>query len=192
MKSTTRTGIYARLLLALTTIAGVNACKEKNPAEPIHSEEHSPITTIELRLTPVSGDTLLRSILLRDTTLVTQRPAVVGSPLTLRSGAEYSGTVTLLNESASPTEDVSNLIDSESTSHTFSYGADGDISTRISFSDLSLDTGGKVYGRTFRLTLSAGQQAGGTITVRLYHYASGNKNDVPEIDREATFTTVIK
>ena len=172
---------FFSLVLTSFIIAG---CSEKNPTEPHDHDDHDPVTTLEAVLTPQSGDTETRSILIRDTTLVAVRPMTEPDTLRLKIGAVYAGVINLYDESKSPRVSLNAEIDEEAASHRFEYTVAGGIGTRISIGNLNTDPNAAVYGRTFTLTVTGGAPATGTLRIQVFHYDDGNKSGVPETDRD--------
>jgi hypothetical protein len=151
-----------------------NGCKkESNPAAPPPDEvEHPPATAFTFVLLDSTGATVVDTCLVRDTTLVSGLPPLVGQ-LDFAAGKTYKGTIRLYDESTTPTTVVTDDIISEAEAHLFQYVPTD--TNRVKINNLSLDDKGLTFGLNFTLMVTSGPAATGTIHVILQHHDDGIK-----------------
>lgn len=162
------------------------SCKDE-PVDPIEEEV---ITTLNYTLTPVGGGSAV--------TLSFQdldgdggdAPTVTNG--TLAANQMYTGSMELLNESETPSENITEEIEEEDEEHQFFF--DSNVSgLEVLYNDLDED--GNPIGLSS--TLSTGAAASGSLTITLRHepmksadgVSAGNiANAGGETDIEVTFT----
>ncbi len=170
------------------------SCGDGNPAGSSGPGEEELITTLKVTLTEAGASTAI----------VVQFQDLDGSggadgtvdTLTVKNGSTYSGVVQILNEAATPAEDITTEVREEAEEHMFWYtGGSGFSSAAVILTDVESDyvtdqtgTDHKV-GVTFQLVATAGVTAG-TFTVALDHYDDVSKdgtNRSNETDIEVVF-----
>ncbi len=177
----------AAILLALALLSFVGGCRRTdNPTEP---NEQESITTMRMTLTPTGGGAPVTAQW-RDLDGAGGNPPVI-TPLNLRVGTTYTGTVEVLDESKTPAENKTAEIRREANEHLFIYtvsgGAQGRVNITITDSDTS--TPPLPVGLQYRVEVTAGPAVSGNLRVVLYHYDRGRKTVNPsnEIDIDASF-----
>jgi len=147
-------------LLFVTMIGLVISCDDNDDPIPVNEEEL--ITTVRLELTPQGGGTaiILES---RDVDgLGPDDPVItVSSPLTVSQ--TYVGEMELLNESVTPSEDITEEVQDEGDEHQFFYQLSQDLAT-ISYADT--DENGDPIGLSIQVETTAVGTANLTITLR--------------------------
>ncbi|MFT4023000.1 MAG: hypothetical protein QM664_04340 [Flavihumibacter sp.] len=168
-------------------------CK-KDKEEPEVNEEEV-ITTLQVELTPVTGGTTL-SYAYRDA----DGPggnAPVQDEIKLAPNTAYNVALKVLNESASPAEDITLEIEEEATAHRFYFTPSS--GSNISVASLNTDDDGIPVGLSSVWT--TGEAASGTINITLRHYPGnppGKAADDPVnstksgTDIEVTFSTSVE
>ena len=179
-----------RNYLSLTCIVIIQlffiACEKPNPIVP---NEEELITTLTYTLTPTDGDTAV-SLSFNDLDGTGgNNPVVMGG--TLKANKTYTGTLNLLNESASPAESITDEIEEEKEEHQFFFQSN--ISNvNITYNDQ--DANGHPVGLS--TTLTTGAASSGSITIILRHEPNKSGADVSggditnaggETDIEVTF-----
>ncbi len=151
--------------LGTLMLAGIvfTACSEDNDT-PIAVNEEEVITTLNVTLSPVGGGTNI--------TLQTQdldgdgpNPPVVTVSGNLMAGAVYNGSLSVLNETVSPAENITEEVEEESNEHQFLYTIGGGLEVTTTYENF--DANGNPLGTEFSLT--AGAASSGTVTFTLRH-----------------------
>lgn len=154
-KLTKNIGILAFSCMAFT------ACSNDDEDIPEIINQEELITTVEIELVPKNGT---QSIFLTYKDMDGNGPneaIVTGAELAINT--TYNGTITLLNESSNPAENISQEVKEEGLDHQFFYSNTLNIST--SYSDK--DAKGNPVGLTFELQTT--EKASGSFTVVLRH-----------------------
>lgn len=177
----------AALLCAALMLIMTVGCRQDNPAS---ADEQEKITTLKLKLTPVTGGVPIEATW-RDLDGPGGNPPVI-TPLNLRAGVTYNGEVEVKDESKNPPEDKTEEIEEEGDEHLFIYTVGGGAQGRLTITRTDRDKNGLEIGLTFRAAVSAGPAASGNLRVTLYHYSSSVRKTAalqpgPEIDIDATF-----
>lgn len=135
------------------------SCSSDDP-DPVNEEEV--ITTMTVVLT-ASGqtDVTLES---RDLDGDGPNPPVIEVTGSLVAGATYEGSITLLNETETPPENITEEVEEEDEEHQFFYQVSGSIAS-IAYDDQ--DSNGNPVGLDF--TLTTGATGPGTIQITLRH-----------------------
>ena len=154
MKNLNKTKIF---FLAITAIA-ISSCS--NDDDPVNEEEL--ITTVTTTLT---GGGQVVTLTSRDLDGDGPNAPVVTVSGTLAVGTSYTGTVTFLNETETPAEDITVEVEEEGVDHQIFYQAPSAIGT---FSYLDADANGKPIGLDFTLTTGSSSTTG-NLTVTLRH-----------------------
>jgi len=162
------------LLFALVLTIGLSfsSCGDDDPDIPVEPEV---ITTLTYTLTPSGGgaDVVLSFVDLDGDG--GDAPSVVGG--SLAANETYSGTIVLLNESVSPSDNITEEVAAEDEEHQFFF--------RSSIDDLSIayndaDENGNPLGLSN--TLTTGAAGSGSITVILLHEPSKDADGVSDGD----------
>ena len=175
----------AALLLAAPLFA--TSCKD-DKEDPQPDDENELITTVRYTLTPVGGGAAVTA---ESKDLDGDGGnAPVTSTLTLAANTTYTGTITFLDESKSPAEDITAEVSAESDEHLVVYTpAPANL---VSITRTDRDAKNLEVGLTTRLVTTAA--ATGTLKVDLRHQP-GTKNgtDTPgSSDADVTFPVVVR
>ncbi len=151
-----------KLLFALTFSAFLvlSSCKKKEPFIPNPQEI---ITTVTYTLVPDGGGTSVELIFVDlDGEEGGNAPTITGG--TLSANQTYTGSLVLLNESVTPTEDVTEEIQEEDEDHQFFFQSTiNDLS--VAYTDQ--DSENNPIG--LATTLTTGAEGSGTLTLILKH-----------------------
>ena len=148
------------LLLALLASASFLACGDDDDPEIPNEEEL--ITTLNYTLVPNGGGTTV-VFSFRDTDGDGgEAPVITGG--TLESNKVYSGSMELLNESETPSEDITEEIEEEDAEHQFFFSSTK-ADVVIAYADV--DGNGDPVG--LNSTLTTGSVGSGNITITLRH-----------------------
>ncbi|MDO6490418.1 MAG: type 1 periplasmic binding fold superfamily protein [Cellulophaga sp.] len=148
-------------LIAFSSIALIS-CSDDDDA-PEEQNEEEVITTIIVKLTPEAGGTTL-TLMSKDDDGSDGPNAPVVDVEQLAANTTYNATITLLNETESPAEDITLEVEEEDDEHQFFYTVSGAISS-TEYTDMDED--GNPVGITF--TLTTGDAGNGTLGVTLRH-----------------------
>ena len=96
----------------------------------------------------------------------------------LLANTTYTGTVTLLNETESPAEDITEEVAEEADEHQFFYQASTSLNVTTDYADADAD--GNPVGINF--SLITGEASNGNFTVTLRHEPSKGASGVAEGD----------
>ncbi len=151
--------LYFLSFVLVSSALTLTSCKKETPEQP---NEEEVITTLRYTLTPASGGT--------DIVLTFQDldgdggtiPVVTGG--ILQANDSYSGSLTLLNESVDPVEDITEEIDEENLEHQFFFST---TTAGLSIAYADADANGDPVG--LQSLLTTGAAASGTITITLRH-----------------------
>lgn len=160
------------LFLPLALFILINACDDDDPT-PENPEEL--ITTLRMDFVPHGGGETIR-FEFSDPDGDGGQPPVITTD-TLAAQTEYHATLTLLNEAASPTEDITAEILGEAEAHQFFFPTTG-VSMTFEYDDM--DGGGNPVGVVS--TWMTGDAASGTLTVILRHEPDKNAPGVRDGD----------
>lgn len=151
-------------ITALSVLGGawLLSCSDDDP-EPINETEV--ITTVTVTLMPTAGGGETITLQFRD--LDGDGP---GTPDITVSGefsvnTDYSGSISLLNETVSPAEDITEEVATEKEEHQFFFQTEAGLQITTSYADQ--DSNGNPVGLAFNL--SAGEVSSGIFTVTLIH-----------------------
>ncbi|MEZ4987407.1 MAG: type 1 periplasmic binding fold superfamily protein [Saprospiraceae bacterium] len=182
------------LLLLTALFIGVlyfSAC-EKDPEVP---QEEELITTLTAVLTPVGGGTAVTLNFSDIDGDGGAAPVITGG--TLAAGTTYTAAITLLNESESPAEDITEEIEMEDDEHQFFFAVSSGLNVAIAYADQDAD--GNPVG--LASTWVAGTAGSGNVTITLRHEPNKNATGVKdgditnaggETDIEVTFPVTIQ
>lgn len=172
---------FALFVVILFSLFAFSACDRDDP-EPVNEEEV--ITTIEVTLTPDgSGAQVILRFLDEDGEQGSIAPKItISGPL--QPSTRYTGTIRFLNETSSPTQDISVEVREEGTDHLICFDASQNIV--ITYEDTD-DNGLPLGLATSWLTGDAGAAE---VSISLRHQAGTKTGDCPgagETDVEVTF-----
>jgi hypothetical protein len=163
------------LIVALITLITISSCSKDDPKkeEPVNEEEV--ITTVTIVYVPVDGG---NSVTLKSRDLdgagSNQPEVTVSGPFAINK--TYNGEITVLNESVSPVENVSEAILTEAVDHQFFYQKTGTLPlflySPIAEAPNNYDLNGKPLGIKTKLVTT--NPATGNLIVTLKH--EGNKS----------------
>ncbi len=176
--------LFSTLIAAFLLLS--TSCKKDDP-DPVNDEEV--ITTLNYTLTPESGgDAIVFSF--QDLDGDGGEDGVI-TVSTLAANTMYTGSIELLNEQASPTEDITEEVKEEDADHQFFFDVDAE-GLSITYDDT--DANGNPVGLSTRLTTTTA--GSGNVTITLKHLpektaegvSSGNiTNAGGETDIKVTF-----
>lgn len=178
-------------LFALVIATAVTACK-KDKGE---SNEEEVITTVQLTFTPQGGGTPL--VYKYDDADGPSGPAPVIDQIVLAPSKSYDVSVTFLNKTVTPAEDVTEEVEEESDAHRIYF--EPSAGSGITVTDLDTDDNGIALGLNSVWTTAA--TGTGTLKVTLRHYPAVPPNKAAndpvdsgksDPDVEAPFTTKIQ
>jgi hypothetical protein len=152
-------------LIGLTAFS----CSKDEVPEEINEEEL--ITTVEVALSSAEGNV---NMVYRDLDADGPQTPTINVSGPLKSGVRYVGTITFLNESESPAEDVTEEVEDESDEHQVFFVANG-FSLNLEY--LNNDGNGQPLGTEFAITPTTGS---GTLTVILRHLPTKPNNGNPD------------
>lgn len=147
------------------------SCEKDDPVIP-HEEEL--ITTLNYQLVPQGGgDTVVLSF--KDIDGEGGNAAVVTGGV-LKANTTYDGSLSLLNESESPAESITEEIEEEDDEHQFFFEKAGGLDVDISYADADAD--GNPVGLS--TTLVTGAASSGTLVITLKHEPSKSASGVSD------------
>lgn len=166
------------------------ACSKDDTPQP---EEQELITSLRLTLTDTAGAATTFTYKVENGFGSTSPGTVQIDTVALTAGATYNAELAVLNEKASPVEDITPEIISESDDHLFfldvarSTGVSGLL---LTITDMSTDSQGRIFAQKFNVI--AGAAGSGTLTITLLHEpankSAGTLADAGgETDLEAVF-----
>lgn len=165
--------------------------------EPANEEEL--ITTFTLTLTPVGGGTAVTLEFYDEDGDGALSPVYTYSPSTsgefpaaiLAANTAYTGTISLLNESEAPAENITEEIEEEDDEHLFCFTVGGGANIDYSYADE--DANALPVGLT--TNWETGDASTGTITIVLRHQPGTKTGACPgpgDTDIEVTFNVAIQ
>ena len=180
------------LTTALCTTLLFTSC-DKDDSNPTPVNEEEVITTLNVILIPEGGD-VSNAITLNSRDLDGEGPndAVVTISGDLQAGTTYNGTITLLNETETPAENITEEVAEENLEHQFFYTIGGSLDATTTYADT--DANGNPLGILF--TITAGSASTGNITFTLRHEPNKPNNGLSdaggETDIAVTFGVTIQ
>jgi len=165
--------------LLVTTLIAASCKKEKDNEE---SNENEIITTVKLTFTDrTSGAS--STFVWKDLDGDGGNDPVI-QDITLQSASVYDVSLTLLNETQNPAEDVTEEVEEESAAHRFYYEASGGLGLTVT--DLDKDSEGITLGLNSVWTTSG--PGSGTIRLVLRHYPAGGKDETDPVNSSKSST----
>lgn len=159
LKMNTMKTIKLLTLFALGTVL-LSSCSDddENP-DPVNEEET--ITTIIVTLSGgMNGDIILRS---QDLDGDGPNAPVITVSNDLEGNITYTGSIQFLNETESPTEDITEEVEEEDDEHQVIYSSTGSIG---SVTTTDVDGNGNALGLNFELSTNTAGSASLTVTLR--------------------------
>lgn len=157
---TMNSGKITLKLLALIAVFGFWSCSDDDDPAPIDEEET--ITTLTAVLAETGGSTI--TLQSRDLDGDGPDAPVITVSGPLAANTSYAGAITLLNETESPAENITEEIEEEDDEHQFFFATTGNINS-VTYADQ--DDDGNPVGLSFVLT--TGDAGAATITITLRH-----------------------
>ena len=165
------------------------SCSGGDDPKPVNEDEI--ITTMTIILSPSGGGTPI-TLQTRDLDGNGPNTPVVTVSGNLTADTTYSGVIQVLNESITPTENITEEVLEEANEHQFFYTPAGGLSLSTTYSDQ--DGNGNPLGVQF--AMYANTASSGTLTVSLRHNPTkpntGLSDAGGETDIEATFNVTIQ
>ncbi|MAJ50275.1 MAG: type 1 periplasmic binding fold superfamily protein [Flammeovirgaceae bacterium] len=156
------------------SMLSVMSCSD-DPEDPVIENEEEVITTLTYTLTPSGGGS---AVVLQYQDLDgdgPNQPTITNG--TLSAETSYSGAMTLLNETESPAESVTEEIEEEDADHQFFFAS---TVTGLTVAYADTDGDGKPVG--LASTLTTGAAGSGNLTVTLKHEPDKSASGVSEGD----------
>jgi hypothetical protein len=168
--------MYAGWILALGSLLLVNGCKKGTDPQP--ADENELITTVTLRFTE-QGTTTTQSFTFQDKDGDGGAAPTKFDAVTLTANRSYSMTVEVLDESKTPTQNITNEIKNKQDEHLFIYTANP--ATLLAYTYGDVDSRNFPVGLTG--TVRTGAAGTGQLNVQLRHQPPINgvavKNGTP-------------
>jgi hypothetical protein len=183
------------LVLAALTASLFSACKKDEEEPPVIPNEEELITTLTYTLTPVGGGTPV-VFSFKDTDGDGGNAPVVIEGI-LSANTDYTGVLSLLNESEDPAEDITIEVSEEGVDHQLFYQPEAALNMEVDYSDV--DANGKPIGLS--TLVSTGTLSSGNLVITLRHEPNKNAAGVSdgditnaggETDIEVTFVVEIE
>jgi hypothetical protein len=177
--------------LPLFSVLLFTACEKEDPVIP---NEEELITTLIYTLTPAGGS---NSVVFSFQDLDGDggdAPVIVNG--TLAANTTYAGALSLLNETETPAESISEEVEEEADEHQFFFSASG-VNATVSYADA--DGNGNPIG--LASTVVAGAVSSGTLIITLRHEPAKSASGVSdgditnaggETDIEVTFDLTVQ
>lgn len=180
----------AALVLIIAVVFGMaNACRPIT--EPGNTAEEVLPNEVTLTLTSPQGNA---TAVWRSATDVKGTATRIDT-LVLAAGRTYTGRITAVNNTKTPTVDLTAEYKKEADEHQFFYTVTGDAQNRVTFTITDKDGNNLPLGLEFTVATTSGGAARGTLNVVLGHYDDVKKmgtNRSPESDMDINFPVVIR
>jgi len=174
------------MVMAVTIITTVSCNKDDDPT----GNEEELITTLRLTLRE-TGSATTKVFEFKDTDGPGGNPPVKFDNIVLSASKNYSCTIEVLNESVSPSEDITAEVIAEADDHQFYFEP---AVAKIDVINLNTDSKGLPLGVTS--TWNTGAVGNGTIKITLKHKpgikAAGDPVTKGETDIEVNFTAQVQ
>lgn len=184
---------YLFFVLLFGSLVFFSGCDDDDQPMPPNEEEL--ITTLTYTLTPSTGGAPVVFTFQDLDGDGGNAPVITNG--TLQAGVTYTGALSVLNESETPTEDITEEIEEEDAEHQFFFAVGSGLNLAISYTDADAD--GNPVG--LATTAVAGAASSGNLTITLRHEpnktAAGVRdgdmtNAGGETDIEVTFAVTIQ
>lgn len=180
----------AALVLIVAVFFGMtSACRPVS--EPTNTAEEVLPNEVTLTLTSPQGNT---TAVWRSATDVKGTASRIDT-LVLATGRTYTGKITAVNNTKTPTVDLTAEYKKEADKHQFFYTLLGDIHHTMSITVTDKDGQNLPLGLEFTIVTAPNNKANGTLNVVLGHFDDVKKmgtNRSPESDMDITFPVVIR
>jgi len=161
-------------LIGLTfAMFSFSSCDKDDPTPP---NEEELITTLTLTMTPQNGGDAL-AFQFQDLDGDGGNDPIITSPK-LAANTTYDATIVVLNESVSPTENLTNEVRSEGEDHQFFFATTTGVNLSFSYDDM--DSNGKPIGLS--ALFQTGEASSGGFQVTLRHEPNKSASGVLEGD----------
>jgi hypothetical protein len=186
---------YKLLLLGAFFASLFSACKKDEEQPPVLPNEEELITTLTYTLTPVGGGTPVVFSFQDEDGDGGNSPILIEGILS--ANMDYTGALTLLNESEDPADNITLEVQEEGADHQLFYQIESPLDLDISYADT--DANGKPIGLS--TLVSTGAASSGNLTITLRHEPDKNAAGVSsgdianaggETDIEVTFIVEIE
>ncbi|MDX5421549.1 MAG: hypothetical protein LPK14_04795 [Hymenobacteraceae bacterium] len=188
---------YLAIFLIGSLVATTTACSDDDDPEPI--EEQELITTVRIELVPEEGKGQPASATFRDLDGEGGNDATIET-LNLAPNTVYTATLTFLDESKTPAEDITEEVEEEGDEHEIFYQVLNTITgenlqNNLTVTNRDTDSNGLPLG--LQATITTTNSSSGTLRITLKHQPGGLKTSnsnitVGETDVEANFPVVIQ
>lgn len=164
--------IFFKFILTLLAIHGLVSCDKT-----IEANEEELITTViyTLHSTSTNDNVTLK---FSDLDGIGGIAPVIQTTGKFKVGMEYNGSISILNESINPIDDITEEVKDEGIDHQFFYEAVGGLANGLNFSYTDMDTDNLPIGITTKVM--ATKSGNGTLRITLRHQpdkkASGVSN----------------
>ncbi len=167
-------------ILSLIALIGLNSCSSDDDSTPEIINEEEVITTVEVVLTPTTGDVVTLKSIDLDGDGPNAPVLSVSGPL--QAGMLYNGAITLQNETVSPAELINEEIEEESDEHQFFYQFSSNLGASVTYTDTENDylSNGSTNPVGLTFSLQANAVASGSFTVTLIHEPNKDASGVAE------------
>lgn len=175
------------LILATTIIAFISGCKKVDEPEPEENPEL--ITSVELQFTNTANSADVRTFAFRDPDGPGGNAPTQFDTIQLDNNTDWELVVTLLDESVTPAENITDEVEAESDEHQFFFTVSAGLNFIINYNDA--DVNGDPIG--IINTVNTGDVSSGTFTVILKHQPNTKDGNITtgDTDVEVVFETEI-
>jgi hypothetical protein len=177
-------------ILSSVTLVACKKDKKKEVGNPANPNEQELITTFKIVFTDING--VLPSVEAKfiDIDGPGGNNPTAFDTIRLVANATYNAAITLLNESAIPTQNITQEVEEEGVDHLFCFDVSNGLTVTIARTDL--DANNIPIGITSQWVL--GNASTGTTTIRLRHQpgVKTGQCEPGETDIELNFQTVIQ
>jgi hypothetical protein len=181
--------VKAASILLFSASVLLNACRPVTDPTKELEEVLPNVVTLTLNNTQGNATATWRS------TSDTKGMATRIDTLILVAGRTYTGSITAVNDTKTPTVDLTSEYKKLGNEHQFFYTISGDAQSRLTFTITDKDSNNLPLGLQFNAAVSAGAAARGTLNVVLAHYDDVKKDGKTrsnESDIDINFPVVIR
>jgi len=179
-------------LLAILFISSltISSCSKDNDHDD-HDHEEELVTTLVYTLTNNADSNDVVTMTFQDLDGEGGNDGTISVSADLKANAIYSGVITLLNETESPAEDITEEVEHEGEEHEFFFTN----SAGLSITKDDTDTSGNPVG--LETTVTVGNAGSGTLTIVLKHEPTKPNNNTTQgaggaTDIEVTFPITVQ